>query len=130
MKAQFSGMRRRATALAAACAGMAFAGAAFAADLMGQPTPGGIDLQPAASPLKYDAIWFHNMLLWITGGITLLVLGLLVYIIVRFNKRANPVPAKFTHNTTVEIIWTVLPVLILMFIAVFSFKLLFAYHDT
>jgi hypothetical protein len=61
--------------------------------------------------------------------ITALVLGLLLVCIVRFNKRANPTPARWSHNTTVEILWTVVPVLILMFIAIFSFRLLFEDHD-
>ena len=106
------------------------AGLAAAQDLMGQPTPGGIDLQPAAAPLKHDAIFFHNIVLMpVITLITLLVLGLLIWIVVRYNKRANPTPARWSHNTTVEIIWTVAPVVILVGIALFSFRLLFAYHD-
>jgi len=106
------------------------AGCSAAPDLMGQPTPGGIDLQPAAAPLKHDAIWFHNIILLpITVGICLLVLGLLAWIVFRYNKKSNPVPAKWSHNTLVEIVWTVVPVLILVFISLFSFRLLFAYHD-
>jgi len=107
-----------------------FAGNALAEDLLGQPTPGAIDLQPAASELKHHAIQFHNLVLMpIITAITLLVLGLLIWIVVRYNKKANPVPAKFSHNTTVEIIWTVVPVLILMVIAIFSFRLLFHYNN-
>lgn len=107
-----------------------FAGQALAEDLLGQPTPGAVDLQPAASELKHHAIQFHNLVLMpIITAITLLVLGLLIWIVVRYNKKANPVPAKFSHNTTVEIIWTVVPVLILMVIAIFSFRLLFHYND-
>ncbi|GAW41363.1 Cytochrome c oxidase subunit 2 precursor [Brevundimonas sp. SH203] len=101
----------------------------WAQDLMGQPTPGGIDLQPAASPLKHDAIAFHNGLLVVITAITLLVLGLLAWIVFRYNKKANPTPARWSHNTTIEIIWTVMPVLILAGISLFSFRLLFAYHD-
>lgn len=109
---------------------MMFAGNALAEDLLGQPTPGAIDLQPAASELKHHAIQFHNLVLMpIITLITLLVLGLLIWIVVRYNKKANPVPAKFSHNTTVEIIWTLVPVLILMVIAIFSFRLLFHYND-
>ncbi|WP_354067713.1 cytochrome c oxidase subunit II [Caulobacter sp. 1776] len=130
MKAQFSGIRRIMTGASALAATMAFAGQALAEDLMGQPTPGAIDLQPAASELKHHAIWFHNIILMpIITGITLLVLGLLIWIVVRYNKKANPVPAKFSHNTTVEIVWTLVPVLILMVIAIFSFRLLFHYND-
>ena len=104
---------------------------AKAQDLMGQPTPNGIDLQPAASELKHDAIFFHNVILMpIITIITLFVLGLLIWCAVRYNKKANPVPARWSHNTMIEVIWTAAPVLILMFIAIFSFKLLFKYHDT
>jgi len=101
---------------------------ARAGDLMGQPTPGGIDLQPAASILKHEAIQFHDVILLpIVTAIALFVLALLGICIVRFNHRANPTPAKWSHNTVVEVVWTGVPVLILTFIAIFSFKLLFAY---
>lgn len=116
---------------AAAGAMTAFWGvSALAEELLGQPTPGAIDLQRGVTPLREDAIFFHNaILLPIITGITLLVLGLLIWVMVRYNKRANPVPAKFSHNTLVEVVWTLVPVLILVFIAIFSFKLLFAYND-
>lgn len=116
--------------LMAAAAFGVMAAPASAKDLMGQPTPGGIDLQPAASVLKHDAIWFHNVILLpMCFGISLLVLGLIIWICIRYNKKANPTPARWAHNTTVEIIWTVLPVMILVGISLFSFRLLFAYHD-
>lgn len=116
--------------LMAAAAFAAMAAPASAKDLMGQPTPGGIDLQPAASVLKHDAIWFHNVILLpMCIGISLLVLGLLAWIVIRYNKKANPIPARWAHNTTVEVIWTILPVMILVGISLFSFRLLFAYHD-
>ena len=106
------------------------AGSARAGDLMGQPTPGAMDLQPGASILKHQAIIFHNWILMpIITAIAVFVLALLLICIVRFNSKANPVPARWSHNTYVEILWTALPVLILTFIAIFSFKLLFAYHD-
>jgi cytochrome c oxidase subunit 2 len=125
-----SNLRRSAAGVAAAITGVVWAAGASADQLMGQPTPDGMGLQPAASPLKVDAIAFHDhILLPIITAISVLVLALLLWCIVRFNKRANPVPAKFTHNTTVEIIWTLVPVLILMFISIFSFKLLFAYNN-
>jgi cytochrome c oxidase subunit II len=130
MKAQLLGMRRMMAGLAAFAATTAFGASALAEDLMGQPTPKGIALQPAASPLKHHAHFFHDaILLPIITIITLFVLGLLIWIVVRYNKRANPVPAKFSHNTVIEIVWTVVPVLILMFIAIFSFRLLFDYHN-
>nr|WP_249778108.1 cytochrome c oxidase subunit II [Phenylobacterium glaciei] len=101
-----------------------------AEELVGQPTPGAINLQPGVTPLRDDAIFFHDkILLPIITLICLLVLGLMIWIVVRYNKRSNPIPAKWSHNTPIEIIWTVLPVLILMGISIFSFKLLFAYHD-
>ncbi len=109
---------------------LASAPCAFAEGQLGQPADRAIGLQPAASQIRFEQIWFHNnILLPIITGIALLVLVLLLIVIVRFNKRANPTPARFSHNTPVEIAWTVGPVLILMFIAIFSFKLLFAEHD-
>jgi cytochrome c oxidase subunit 2 len=103
---------------------------AHADELMGQPTPGSIGLQPAASSLKHQAAWFHNIILMpIITIISLFVAALLLIVIFRFNKRANPTPAKWSHNTFVEILWTGLPVLILVTIAIFSFRLLYAYAD-
>lgn len=105
-------------------------GAAQAQDLIGQPTPGGIGLQPAASPLKEQAHWFHDLILLpIITAISLLVLGLLIWVVIRYNKKSNPVPAKWSHNTVVEVIWTIVPVFILVGIALFSFRLLFAYEN-
>ncbi|WP_416354702.1 cytochrome c oxidase subunit II [Brevundimonas sp.] len=102
----------------------------WAQELVGQPTPGGLGLQPAASPLKVEAHMFHDVILMpIITIITLLVLGLLLWIVFRYNKRTNPTPARWSHNTVIEIIWTVVPVLVLVFISLFSFRLLFAYHD-
>jgi cytochrome c oxidase subunit 2 len=102
----------------------------WAAPLVGQPTDGGLGLQPSASPLKVEATFFHDVILMpVITFITLLVLGLIIWIVIRYNKKANPVPAKWSHNTLIEVIWTVVPVLILVFISLFSFRLLFAYHD-
>ena len=131
---QIPGTRRALGAAGALVASTAFAVFAatpsWAKDLMGQPTPGGIDLQPAASPLKHEAIWFHNaILLPMCIGISLFVLGLIVWIAIRYNKKSNPIPARWAHNTLIEVIWTVLPVMILVGISLFSFRLLFAYHD-
>jgi cytochrome c oxidase subunit 2 len=130
MKSSFQGMRSLAMGLAAGAMTAFWGVSASAKDLIGQPTPGAIDLQPGVTPLKLDANFFHNdILLPIITFITLFVLGLLVWCIVRYNKRANPVPARWSHNTAIEVTWTLVPVLILVFIAIFSFKLLFAYHD-
>jgi cytochrome c oxidase subunit 2 len=123
-------MRALATGVAAGAMAAFWGASALAEDLVGQPTDGAIDMQPGVTPLRHDAIFFHNaILLPIITAIVLLVLGLLVWCVVRYNRRANPTPAKWSHNTAVEVTWTLAPVLILVFIAIFSFKLLFAYHD-
>jgi len=123
-------MRALATGVATGAMAAFWGASALAEDLVGQPTPGAIDLQPGVTPLRHDAIFFHNaILLPIITAIVLLVLGLLVWCAVRYNRRANPTPAKWSHNTLVEVVWTLAPVLVLVFIAIFSFKLLFAYHD-
>jgi cytochrome c oxidase subunit II len=101
---------------------------AMAEELLGQPTPHAIGLQQAASPLKHDAIWFHNVILLpVITIITLFVLGLLIWVAVRYNKKSNPVPARWSHNTLIEVIWTIVPVVILLVIALFSFRLLYKY---
>jgi cytochrome c oxidase subunit II len=106
---------------------LAGAGTAFAG--LGQPTPWQIGLQQAASPVMVDVIQFHNFLLWIVTAIALFVLALLVIVMVRFNARANPTPSRTTHNTVIELIWTIVPVIILVAIAVPSFRLLFLQLD-
>lgn len=90
----------------------------------GQPAPWQWTLQPAATPIAESIHSFHTMLMWIITLITVFVLGLLVWIIVRYNEKANPVPSKTTHNTLIEVVWTVVPVLILVIIAIPSFRLL------
>lgn len=124
-------VKRLAAAVAATLASGAFTAAAWAQDgILGQPEPGGMNLQPGVSPLRHSAIFFHDAILMpVIVAICLLVLGLMAWIVIRYNKKRNPVPARWSHNTPIEILWTVVPVLILMVIAVFSFKLLFAYHD-
>ena len=101
------------------------AGGTAALAATGQPKPWEIGMQPAATPVMQDIEWFHSFLMWIIGAIAVFVLGLLVIVAVRFNARANPVPSRTTHNTLIEVIWTVVPVLILVTIAVPSFRLLF-----
>jgi cytochrome c oxidase subunit II len=92
---------------------------------VGQPSPWELGLQKSATPVMDDIVWFNDFLLWVIGAIALFVLALLVIVMVRFNARANPVPSRTTHNTFIEIVWTVVPVLILVAIAVPSFRLLF-----
>ncbi|WP_370576360.1 MULTISPECIES: cytochrome c oxidase subunit II [unclassified Paracoccus (in: a-proteobacteria)] len=106
-------------------------GAAMAQDVLGElpvigkPEPGGIGFQPASSPLAADQQWLDHFVLWIIAVITAIVCLLILWCIVRFNRRANPVPARFTHNTPVEVLWTVIPVLILLTIGIFSLPALF-----
>jgi len=130
MKSSFHGLRTRAAGALAGAAAAFWGAAAMAQDKFGQPTNGAIDLQPGVTPLREDAIWFHNwILLPIISAITIFVLILLIIVVVKFNKRANPTPAKWSHNTVIEVAWTLIPVLILVGISIFSFKLLFAYND-
>ncbi len=93
--------------------------------VIGTPVPNGINFQPAATELARDIHWLDGMLLVIITAIVLFVLGLLVYAIVKFNAKANPVPATFTHNSRVEIAWTVIPIVILIMIGSFSLPVLF-----
>ncbi|WP_291384613.1 cytochrome c oxidase subunit II [Devosia sp.] len=91
----------------------------------GQPSPGEIGMQDSVTPIADSIHVFHNgILLWTAVLISLLVLALLIVVIVRFNARSNPTPAKFSHNTLVEVIWTALPVIILVVIAIPSFAVL------
>ena len=100
--------------------GNAFAG--------GRSEPWQMGFQPAGSPVMERITEFHNLVLVIEVSIVALVLGLMCYIIVRFNAKANPVPSKTTHNTLLEVVWTVVPLLILIVVAVPSLKLLY-YSD-
>ena len=106
---------------------LAVGGVAFAE--VGQPSPWEYTLQPSASPVMDNIEWFHNFLLWIITGITLLVLVLLITVMVKFNAKSNPVPSRTTHNTLIEVVWTIVPVLILVGIAIPSFRLLFEQTD-
>ena len=92
---------------------------------LGEPSPWQMGLQQAASPVMDNLIAFHDFLLVIITLIALFVLVLLLTVIVKFNARANPVPRRTTHNTLIEVLWTVIPVAILVVIAVPSFRLLF-----
>ncbi|WP_413988923.1 cytochrome c oxidase subunit II [Labrys okinawensis] len=102
-------------------------GTAFAQETggLGEPQPWQMGLQEAATPVMDYIRWFHGYVMWFIVPITLFVMALLLYVIFRFNKKANPVPSKVTHNTLIEVIWTVGPILILVLIALPSFKLLY-----
>jgi cytochrome c oxidase subunit 2 len=115
-------IRSAAPALAFVAA-LAVGGIAFAA--LGQPTPWQMGFQQSAAPTMDDIIWFHDFVLWIIIAITIFVLVLLLLVIVKFNAKANPTPSRTTHNTLLEVAWTVIPVVILVVIAVPSFRILF-----
>ena len=92
---------------------------------VGQPAPGEIGLQAGVTPIMDSITAFHNgLLIWIISAIVLFVLALMIYVMVRFNRRANPTPNRFSHNTLVEVVWVVVPILILLVIAAPSFAVL------
>ena len=103
----------------------AIAAGAQAAEVIGAPQPWEWYFRTAATPVQEDLIWFHDLIFWVEVAIVLFVLGLMLYIVVKFNAKANPVPSTRTHHTMLEVVWTVLPVLILVVIAVPSLRLLF-----
>jgi cytochrome c oxidase subunit II len=111
--------------LGMAVAGMTLAASGTAFAELGQPAPWEFKLQQAGSPVMENIIWFHNFLVVVITLIVLFVLGLLIAVGVKFNARANPVPSRTTHNTLIEVAWTIVPILILVGIAVPSFRLLF-----
>jgi cytochrome c oxidase subunit II len=118
----------RSIMIAAVAAALLIPGTAFAG--LGQPSPWEIGLQGSATPVMDDIVWFHNILLWVIFAIAAFVLALLIIVMVRFNARANPTPTRTTHNTLIEVLWTVLPVIILVFIALPSFRILFFQLNT
>ncbi|MEL7213209.1 MAG: cytochrome c oxidase subunit II [Pseudomonadota bacterium] len=119
----------------AGLAGFLTAGAAQAQDalqdleVIGQPVERGIGFQPAATELARDLQWLDGMLLVIITIITLFVTALLVVVMVRYNRRSNPTPATFTHHSALEVTWTVVPIVILMFIGAFSLPVLFKQQE-
>ena len=96
----------------------------------GQPEPWQMGFQAAATPVMEQIHSFHEMLLYILVSITIFVLALLIYVSVRFNEKANPIPSKTTHNTLLEVAWTVVPIVILVVISVTSLKLLYFMDKT
>ena len=89
-----------------------------------RPYPWQINFQEAASPIMRELHNFHNLLLIITGAIVFFVIFLIFYVAIRFNAKANPIAAKFTHNIAIEIIWTIIPIILLIIIAIPSFRIL------
>lgn len=98
-------------------------------ETIGKPQPGGLGFQPAATELARDIQMLDGLILVIITLICLFVGGLLVYAIMRFNRRSNPEPATFSHYTPIEIAWTLIPILILVFIGAFSLPVLFKQQE-
>ena len=121
--------------LAAAFTLTILSGAAFAQDMItglpviGKPHDKGVGFQPASSELAHDQQWLDGMVLYVIAAITLLVVVLLAYAILRFNRRANQTPARFTHNTPIEIAWTMIPIVILIVIGSFALPTLWKQQE-
>ncbi|WP_317057281.1 cytochrome c oxidase subunit II [Roseovarius rhodophyticola] len=98
-------------------------------EIIGRPEDGGLNFQPAATELARDIQWLDNLLLIIITAISLFVVLLLAICILRYNRKANPEPASFTHNSPIEVAWTVVPIVILVFIAAFSLPVLFKQQE-
>ena len=124
-------LTRRITTIGAALCGTFAAGTATAQTaletlpVIGHPERGAIGWQPAATSLARDIHWLDGMLLVIITAITLLVTALLAWVVLRYNAKRNPTPATFTHNSPLEIAWTFVPIVILVFIGAFSLPVLF-----
>lgn len=119
------------TRISALFTGMVLTGvSATSAWAQNMPTPSfpekwQLNLQTPASPIAEQMYDFHTFLLWITTAISVFVLGLLIWCAIRYNAKANPIPSKNSHNTLLEIVWTAVPVILLVIIAVPSYRLLF-----
>jgi cytochrome c oxidase subunit 2 len=98
-------------------------------EIIGVPIDRGLGFQPAVTELARDLQWLDAMILYIITAIVVFVTALMGYVIIRYNRRANPNPASFTHNSPVEIAWTVIPVLILTVIGVYSLPVLFKQQE-
>lgn len=118
-------MKKNIVTLMGVLSGLLSAGSAYAA----QPEPWQMTFQPAASAIMEQIIWFERYTLWFIIPITLFVMVLLAWVMIRYRASANPVPSKTSHNTAVEIVWTVGPVVILLFLAIPSFQLLTAQYS-
>jgi cytochrome c oxidase subunit 2 len=118
-----------ATMLAALAALLPAAARAQELPIIGAPVQGGLGFQPAATELARDLQWLDGMLLVIITAISLLVMVLLAIVILRYNGKRNPRPATFTHNSPLEVTWTIVPILILVFIGAFSLPVLFKQQE-
>ncbi len=126
---------QRLAGLGATLSATLLAGAVAAQDaisdlpIVGAPHPEGIGFQPAATVTAREQQWLDHMLMILCAAVVALVMVLLLISIVRFNSRANPTPARFTHNTPLEIAWTLIPVLILVVLGSFSLPVLFKQEE-
>ena len=124
------GMLHRALMGLVALVSLSASSSAFAEGLpLGQPHPWQIKFQEAATPIMAQITDFHNYVTAIIIAITLFVLALMIIVMVRFNEKSNPEPSRTSHNTLLEVAWTVIPIFILVAIAIPSFRLLFAQYD-
>ena len=98
-------------------------------EIIGKPVDKLLGFQPPVTELARDVQWLDDMVLWVIVAITLLVTALLAYVIVRYNQKANPNPSSFTHNSPLEIAWTVVPIVVLVFIGAFSLPVLFKQQE-
>ena len=119
-----------------ASAGLILAGASASAqdvnqelEIVGAPVPGLTSFQPAATELARDVQWLDYWLLVLITIITLFVTGLMIWIAIRFNHNSNPTPRTFTHNSPLEVAWTIIPIVILVFVGAFSLPILFKQQE-
>ena len=126
----FKRLTAMAVVIGALTIGAFMAGGQTALAAFGQAAPWQFGFQDSATAVMDYITWFHNLLLIVITAISAFVLILLIIIMVRFNARANPTPSRVTHNTFIEVIWTVVPVVILLTIALPSFRLLFLQLNT
>jgi cytochrome c oxidase subunit 2 len=112
-----------ALATTALMAGGAYAQQAL--EIIGQPVDGAMGFQPAASEGARDLQWLDSMILYIIAAIVIFVTALLIYVMIRYNSKTNPTPARFTHNSPLEVAWTLIPIVVLVFIGAFSLPVLF-----
>ena len=128
-------MRRshKVVGLPAALAAAVVATATFAQDagleIVGRPRQGATGFQPAATELARDQQWLDHVLLWVCIGVVALVLALILAVVVRYNQKSNPTPARFTHNSPLEVTWTLIPVVILLVLGSFSLPVLFKQQE-
>lgn len=120
MRVQWAGLR---PAISAFVAALAF-GTGSALAQTGQPAPWQVGMQTPVTPVAESITTFHTALVWLITVISLFVLALLVIVIFKYNERANPTPSRTSHNTLIEVAWTVIPILILVAIAIPSFRIL------